>query len=159
MKNNDRLKFRIWAKRTEEYITEFLGNNIMLSHEGEIYAMADDYTGNRNIYDLNERNDFAVEQCTGLKDKNGKIIYEGDIVSYNLREGFVEEKFNPKYTVFWNDMCMRFDLLREGKIENIYLEPFFNNKLEIVGNIHERKIQNVKPEYPPSDIRNFILSE
>ena len=70
---------------------------------------------------------FTVEQFTGLHDKNGKEIYEGDI----LENPDYEETFIVEYHegmagyVGWGD----------DKIAGCYL--ITDDEIEVIGNIHE----------------------
>jgi len=77
-----------------------------------------------NIDDFSEFT--GIMQYTGLKDKNGKEIYEGDFVKvYTLKEKIIRE-------VYWDDELCEFGF----KNSNELFYKQFSNNFEVVGNIY-----------------------
>ena len=68
---NNRFKFRAFDTFTEKMI-----KNTISVCNGELYEHFND--GFSTKHDIGES--AILMQCTGLKDKNGTLIYEGDIV-------------------------------------------------------------------------------
>lgn len=109
----DRFKFRVWNKENKKlYDWDFLektkGENTFfwVMHQAQ-----------------NDCKHNILMQCTGLKDKNGKLIYEGDIVNYSCLPGY-----SDIYACTFN----RGDFLIGGLlISNTHL------KSEVIGNIYE----------------------
>jgi hypothetical protein len=94
------------------------------------------------IADSDDKGTVLMES-TGLKDKNGKLIYEGDIVYWTSTEGgsFYKE-------VNWDDkaLCCCFGNIPYFKLID---SGYFQTKVEVAGNIHKNK-DLLKLNAPPT---------
>lgn len=118
-------KFRAWDKETKTMIDVSLIN----FEEHSILGGYWEFGQTESI----KFDEVELMQSTGLKDKNGKEIFEGDIVDYKGKKAVV--KWHGSYASF----IYRFvDELKERKSEwkPLYLAYY---KFEVVGNVHENK--------------------
>ena len=117
-------KFRAWDKTDEEmvYVDEMSWtpneNGVM-----EFYGIGDFVTWSRLPREV------EIMQSTGLKDKNGVEIFEGDIIS------FPDESEAPENVV-------KFDGLKFYIVDPFIDEVLLSEisiEMEVVGNIYENK--------------------
>ena len=120
------LKFRAWNKENECWLN-FGYVSIYRKEDGEPDT----------ILKFDFSNNYIVEHCTGLKDKNGKEIYEGDIVEEDIDFNSKMTDGTFRYKVYWNEdeLCWSLEPIGPESIHNDLWK--LNSSCRVVGNIHE----------------------
>lgn len=118
------IKFRAWLKNYSCYA------DVLGFEQGKLFIQFQ--SGERSQHRLYVPiEDCILEQYTGLKDKNCKEIYEGDIVLdyYDGEDTFIVEYDKDAVSFILTDtdniVCVNFD------------DYFPDKELEVIGNIHE----------------------
>ena len=122
------IKFRAWLKEEKKMVNvetiDFTDKSIQYLEKNEFINA---YLLRRMIFD-----DIELMQYTGLKDKNGKEIYEGDILFFRDE--------NMKYIVVWQDTAFIIKSIEIRKYsEKMCWLDDTEICCEIVGNIYENK--------------------
>ena len=94
--------------------------------------------GEIEVWDGADTTFYAVDpsticQCTGIKDKNGKLIWENDILEGHLDDDFPEDVTRAK--VIWNKNG--WVTIESGAVNRDPLDDFDTEYFEVVGNVFD----------------------
>lgn len=130
MKTN--IKFRVWCNTTKHF-TDIpfysCGGGQLLWH----------HTSNEITISNIDEGDYEVQQFTGLKDKNGKDIYEGDLIAfscdYTIDSSAVDIIQWENQKVFYSEEYAGFYFGTKHQFQ--ILDINMPETIEVVGNIFE----------------------
>lgn len=133
------IKFRAWDKYNKKMIQSENILNICFvrtEHTPNLIACTNrkiNYFEEIREQDKKYCNEFELLQYTGIKDKKGKEIYDGDIIYWSC------DNFKENVVVFWDDEHLRWSIHRiENKLAIDCLYEYSDSRgIEVIGNVYE----------------------
>jgi len=128
------IKFRAWEEKGKDMIYSNRGNFVIeLDGKCSFIEWGTDY--------FKAMPDLVLMQFTGLKDKNGKEIYEGDILKTHFGKtiGRGTKWIERLSLIEWNEDDLGFEVktIIDKQITIKEVENELLGKSEIIGNIYE----------------------
>lgn len=140
---NRKIKYRVWDNENKSYNDPYSYAYYAMTQDGGL-----DFYCHGDHMDEADPDVYFIEQYTGLTDKNGQEIYEGDIVRYSFTnpnrtytepvsfgpiqdgEGYYHQEF-----LAWRTTCAD-----DGETHSSLLDLVEPNwTCEVIGNVHENK--------------------
>ena len=127
----DRFKFRVWdgEKMHYPYNVSFYDNDTWIAFGLNVNPV----TGYGSEFEITHSNKGKLMACTGLKDRNGDLIWEGDLCNITFGMGITHENCEVKY-------------IEDSGFRAVYTHPcgvkvnhsLTNNIVDVIGNIYEK---------------------
>ena len=120
-----KIKFRVWDKdfKKMHVCGSDIHDSLEISSKNSVFY----YNLQNGEGSLDEDSTYVLMQYTGLQDRNGKEIYEGDIIKISGHTEF-------KSIVKWENYCWK---CGEKSLYNISTINWAN--IEVIGNMYENK--------------------
>nr|DAV62582.1 MAG TPA: YopX protein [Caudoviricetes sp.] len=123
------------AKRTDN--GEWVQGSLVYDNKDKMYRIITeiDYSTGTCLTTNNAPrvNASTICQCTGLKDKNSKLIWENDIVRDAQGNFYAVFYYNNYYRFSW--ICVKSDVFLVGTMWNLW--SFHSFEVEVIGNIFD----------------------
>ncbi len=139
---NREIKFR--GKRLDNGI--WIYGDLMQHQDGDVYIgdntryWTDDGYHNNGYEEVRAVDDETIGQFTGLHDRTGKEVYEGDVVFWIAIDMRGRGK-GEQGAIIWDKQTMSWAIMRDKPTSDgrpcIISRPFGKKHLEVVGNIHD----------------------
>lgn len=94
------------------------------------YDCFEDFSEENGIFEVEPS---TICQCTGLKDKNGKLIYENDIMEAHLDDMFPDDI--TRTSVVWQKNG--WVTIESGSVDREPLDDFDTEHFVVVGNVFD----------------------
>jgi uncharacterized phage protein (TIGR01671 family) len=143
---NREIKFRIWNRDAEQWYKP-----VFEAYKGLLFELLLTTSGElceRSMQGFTHESRFpgkyVIQQYTGLTDKNGVEIWEGDIVQELIDTG--EEVFINYYEVFYQNSSFCVDYIKGGAVSP--LDELQMDMVDVIGNIYERPNWRIELQSP-----------
>lgn len=126
------IRFRAWDKENKFYEYDVQNATVASEHEYEDFDSYFPFKFDGRIVD-----NHILEQYTGVKDKDGTDIFEGDIVDASVDSGF-DYYSHEKALIVFSEVQAGFAIQsNDSLVLRLWNDDAMDHEYEVIGNIHE----------------------